>query len=65
MPVTLVAQDGTAFAGNRIDLPQDSVSLGTSLTVHKSRWTGFVSYRGQFGSSWQDNGGTVGVRLAF
>jgi uncharacterized protein with beta-barrel porin domain len=65
MPVTLVAQDGTAFAGNRIDLPQGSAFLGASLTAHKGHWTGFVSYRGQFGSSWQDNGGTIGVRLAF
>jgi hypothetical protein len=64
MPVTLVAQDGTSFAGNRIDFSQDSLSLGTSLTVHKGRWTGFVTYRGQFGSSWQANGGAVGVRLA-
>jgi len=65
MPVTLVAQDGTAFAGNRIDLPQGNAFVGASLTAHKGRWTGFVTYRGQFGSSWQDNGGTIGVRLAF
>jgi hypothetical protein len=58
-------QDSTPFAGNRLGLSQESLSVGSSLTVHKGRWTGFVTDRGQFGSRWQDNGGTIGVRLAF
>jgi uncharacterized protein with beta-barrel porin domain len=64
-PITLAASDGTLFDGNRIGLSRTSLNAGASLTLHKGRWTGFATWRGQFGSTWEDNGGTVGVRLAF
>ena len=65
LATTLVAADGTAFTGNAIGLPRGSAIAGASLTVHQGRWTGFASWRGEFGSAWSNNGGTIGVRIAF
>ena len=64
-PVTLTANDGTAFSDNRTGLRQGSWYTSASYTIHKGRWTGYATYRGQFGDGWQDNTGTVGVRVAF
>ena len=63
--VTLIAQDGTVFDGNRVDLSKGSMVAGTALTVHKGRWTGFIRYRGQFADGWTDHGAAIGFRVGF
>jgi outer membrane autotransporter protein len=62
---SLVAADGTVFAGNRIGLDRNSALVGASLTAHKGPLTVFVRYRAAFASNWRDNSINVGLRVAF
>ncbi|HEY3796794.1 MAG TPA: autotransporter outer membrane beta-barrel domain-containing protein [Caulobacteraceae bacterium] len=65
LPITLIAQDGTQFAGNQIGLSQSSGLFRGSVTAHKGHWTAFVSYEGEVGSSWYDQTVTGGFRVSF
>jgi hypothetical protein len=62
---TLIAPDGTVFAGNRLGLSRSSALLGASLTAHKGTWTAFVRYRATVASGWNDQSAQIGVRVAF
>jgi uncharacterized protein with beta-barrel porin domain len=65
LPISLVAQDGTAFAGNAIGLDRNSGLFGGSLTAHKDHWTGFVRYDAEVGTGWYDQTLSGGFKFAF
>ena len=63
--VTLVASDGTLFAGNQIGLGRSSAIIGASVTAHRGVWTAFVRYQGSAAGDWSWQSIQGGVRLAF
>jgi hypothetical protein len=63
--VTLVADDGSVFNGNRVELNKGSVLVGASLSGHKGGWTGALQYRGKIADGWADHAATVAFRYAF
>ncbi len=63
--VTLVASDGTIFAGNRAGLSKNTAIVGAGLVAHAGRFTAFVKYRGNLASGWSDNFISLGAQLAF
>ena len=62
---TLVASDGTVFAGNRVGLSRSTGILGGSLTATEGGWTALIKYRADIASGWLDQSVNVGARVAF
>jgi uncharacterized protein with beta-barrel porin domain len=63
--ITLVARDGTAFAGYGVNLNPNSALVGVSLTAHEGGWTGFIRYRATISSDWNNQFVEGGLRLTF
>jgi outer membrane autotransporter protein len=63
--VTLVAEDGTVFVGNRLSLNPNVAVLGAGISAHKSGLTGFIRYRATVSSNWYDQTLKAGLRWTF
>jgi len=63
--VTLVSEDGTVFAGNRLGLDPNTAQLGAGISAHKDGLTAFVRYRATVASDWRDQTLTAGLRWSF
>jgi hypothetical protein len=62
---TLVAQDGTVFAGNRTGLSRNGALVGASLSAGQRNWAGFVSYRASFAGAWRAQSLQAGLSWKF
>jgi len=62
---TLIAGDGTVFAGNHLHLDPNTAILGAGLSAQRSGLTGFVRYRATVSSNWSDQSVSAGIRLSF
>jgi hypothetical protein len=63
--VTLVAQDGTVFVGNRLGLHPNTAVLGAGVSAHKDGFDAFLRYRATVSSDWRDQTLTTGLRWSF
>ncbi|MDR3508063.1 MAG: autotransporter-associated beta strand repeat-containing protein [Caulobacteraceae bacterium] len=61
----LSAADATVFDGDHAGLAGDAALLGVSLTAHRGQWSAFAKYRAQATRDWTEQGGAIGLRLAF
>jgi hypothetical protein len=62
---TLVAQDGTVFAGNKLGLGPNTAVLGASISLQRGALTGFLRYRASVADNWNDQSLSAGVRWSF
>ena len=65
LDVALTAADSTVFSGARLGYDRNEALIRVGLTLHSGGWTGFLRYKGEVSSNWNNQTGQLGLRYAF
>jgi uncharacterized protein with beta-barrel porin domain len=63
--VALTAADGTVFTGRTLGYDRNEAMVRFGINLHRGGWTGFVRYRADLASDWNNQTGQIGFRYAF